>query len=95
MIMSNEPRIIRIPGICAGRPCIEGHRIRVQDVAIEYERQSLSPEEICQQHPGLTLAQVHTALAFFYDHRDEIISEIEADRAAVEVFKSRFPDQVR
>jgi uncharacterized protein (DUF433 family) len=93
--MSNEPRIVRTPGICAGRPCIEGHRIRVQDVAIEYERQSLSPEEICQQHPGLTLAQAHTALAFFYDHRDEIISEIEADRAAVEVFKGRFPDQVR
>jgi uncharacterized protein (DUF433 family) len=93
--MSNEPRIVRTQGICEGRPCIEGHRIRVQDVAIEYERQSLSPEEICQQHPGLTLAQVHTALAFFYDHRDEIISEIEADRAEVEVFKSRFPDQVR
>ena len=93
--MSNEPRIVRTPGICGGRPCIEGHRIRVQDVAIEYERQSLSPEEICQQHPGLTLAQVHTALAFFYDHRDEIISEIEADRAAAEVFKGRFPDQVR
>ena len=93
--MSNEPRIVRTPGICGGRPCIEGHRIRVQDVAIEYEWQSLSPEEICQQHPGLTLAQVHAALAFFYEHRDEIISEIEADRAAVEVFKSRFPDQVR
>jgi uncharacterized protein (DUF433 family) len=93
--MSNEPRIDRTPGVCGGRPCIEGHRIRVQDVAIEYEWQALSPDEICHQHPGLTLAQVHSALAFFYGHRDGIISEIEADRAAVEVFKSRFPDQVR
>lgn len=67
----------------------------MQDVAIEYEWQALSPEEICQQHPGLTLAQVHAALAFFYDHREEIFREIEADRAAVEDFKSRFPDQVR
>jgi hypothetical protein len=36
-----------------------------------------------QRHPGLTLAQVYAALAFFYEHREEIISEIEADRAAV------------
>jgi uncharacterized protein (DUF433 family) len=93
--MITGPHIVRTPGVCGGRPRIEGHRIRVQDVAIEFEWQAMSPEEICQQHPGLTLAQVYSALAFFYDHRDEILHEIEADRAAEEDFRSRFPDQVR
>ena len=50
--------ITRTSGISGGRPCIRGHRIRVQDIAIEHEWQAMSPEEICHQHPGLTLAEV-------------------------------------
>jgi uncharacterized protein (DUF433 family) len=87
--------IVRTPGVCGGRARIEGHRIRVQDIAIENEWQAMSPEEICHLHPGLTLAEVYSALAYFHDHRAEILEEIEADRAAVEDFRYRFPDQVR
>jgi hypothetical protein len=56
----------------------------VQDIAVEYEWQGLSPEQICHEHPGLTLAQVHAALAYYYDHRDEIQKQIEADDKYVE-----------
>jgi uncharacterized protein (DUF433 family) len=87
--------IVRTPGVCGGRVRIDGHRIRVQDIAIESEWQAMSPEEICHVHPGLTLAEVYSALAYFHDHRTEILEEIEADRAAVEEFRRRFPDQVR
>lgn len=82
-------RITKTPGICGGRPRIDGHRIRVQDVAIEHEWQAMSPEEICHQHPGLTLGDVHAALAYYYDHRDEILAEIEADRRAVADFQAQ------
>lgn len=81
--------IVKTPGICGGRARIDGHRIRVQDVAIEYEWQGLSPEEICHEHPGLTLAQVHAALAYYYDYRDEILAEIKRDEALVEEFKMK------
>ena len=84
--------ITRTDGICGGRPRIAGHRVRVQDVAIEHEWQAMSPEEICQQHPGLTLAEVYSALAYFHDHRDQILAEIAADRAAVEAFRRDNPD---
>jgi uncharacterized protein (DUF433 family) len=87
--------ITQTPGICGGRPRIDGHRIRVQDVAVEHERQALSPEEICHQHPGLTLAEVYSALAYFHDHRDEILADLEADRLAVEDFQKAHPDAVR
>jgi uncharacterized protein (DUF433 family) len=84
--------IVRTPGICGGRPRIEGHRVRVQDVAIEHTWQGLSPEEICEQHPGLTLAEVHSALAFYHDHREEILAEIEADERAAEAFLRDHPE---
>jgi uncharacterized protein (DUF433 family) len=87
--------ITRTPGICGGRPRIEGHRVRVQDIAVEHEQQALSVEEICQQHPGLTLAEVYSALAYYHDHRDEILADLEADRRVVEDFRKSHPDSKR
>jgi uncharacterized protein (DUF433 family) len=80
---ATRAQIVKTPGICGGRARIDGHRIRVQDIAIEYEWQGLSPEEICREHPGLNLAQVHTALAYYFEHRDEIESEIRTDEGFV------------
>jgi uncharacterized protein (DUF433 family) len=68
------------PGICGGKPRIAGHRIKVQHVVVWHERMALSPDEIVSQHPGLTLADVHAALAYYWDHRDAIDADIEADR---------------
>ncbi len=87
--------ITKTPGVCGGRPRIEGHRIRVQDIVIEHEWQGMSPEEICREHPGLTLAQVHAALAYYYDHQDEIRAEIEADRQEAEEFRRQHPEAAR
>lgn len=89
------PHITKTPGICGGRPCIEGHRIRVQDIAVAHEWEGMSAEEICQQFPRLTLAEVHSALAYFYAHRDDILADIEADRTAVEEFKRDHPEWVQ
>lgn len=86
--------IVSTPGICGGKPRIDGHRIRVQDVAVEHEWQALSPEEICREHPELTLGEVHSALAYYYDHRDEILADIECDRQAVVDFKKNHPGLV-
>lgn len=47
------PHIIQDPDICFGQPCIEGTRIRVLDIAIEYERLGRSPDQIAESHPGL------------------------------------------
>lgn len=79
--------IVATPGTCGGRPRIDGHRIRVQDIAIAHVRRGLSVDEILQHYPSLNLAQVHAALAYFYDHEAEIWAEIEADRRFVEEFR--------
>ena len=64
--------IVSTPGVCGGKPRIADSRIRVQDIVVWHEAWGLSPEEIVTDFPQLTLAQVHAALAYYHDHRDEI-----------------------
>ncbi|NJP09664.1 MAG: DUF433 domain-containing protein [Leptolyngbyaceae cyanobacterium RU_5_1] len=60
------------PGVCGGKPRIAGHRIRVQDIVIWYEHLGMSPDEIVYHYPSITLADVHAALVYYYDHLEEI-----------------------
>jgi uncharacterized protein (DUF433 family) len=71
--------IVTRAGHCGGKPHIAGHRVKVQHVAVWHERQGKSPDEIVVEHPGLTLAEVYAALAYYYDHRKEIDGDIQAD----------------
>src|SRR5438309_9557184 len=69
-------RIVSSPGICGGRPRIDGHRITVEDVAIWHERMGQSPDEIVSSHPSINLADVHAALAYYYENRERIDADI-------------------
>ena len=73
-----------VEGAGGPKPRIAGHRIRVQDVAIWHEKLGLSPDEIVHHHPTLTLADIHAALAYYWDHRDEIERAIAAEQALAE-----------
>ncbi len=59
---------------------IAGTRVRVQDIYAQAEIHGRSPEEIAQDLPHLTLGQVHAALSYYFDHRAEILREVEEDR---------------
>jgi uncharacterized protein (DUF433 family) len=60
------------PKVLGGRACIDGTRIRVIDI-VELLRQGKKPDEMLNVFAvPLTLAQVHAALAYYYDHPDEI-----------------------
>ena len=79
------------PGYCGGKPHILGHRIKVEDVAVWQERMGMTPAEIVEQYPTITLAQVHAALAYYYDHREEIEAEIRAGDEFVEELRAGQP----
>ncbi len=70
------------PARCGGQPIVAGTRIRVATILGCY-RQGMGIEEIAQQYPALKPADVHDALAFAYDHLDEIELQIAADDEAV------------
>jgi uncharacterized protein (DUF433 family) len=74
-----EPRIVRTPGTCGGKPRITGHRITVKHVVIDHHRGGMSPDEIVSAYPSLTLSDVYAALAYYHDHRAEIDADIRAD----------------
>ncbi len=79
------------PGYCGGEPHILGHRIKVRHVAVWHEQMGMTPTEIATTYPTITLAQVHAALAYYYDHRDEIRAAIEEERRFVEEMKAKTP----
>ncbi len=66
---------------CGGQPVVAGTRIRVATILACY-RQGMGVEEIVQQYPGLRPADVHDALAYAYDHLDEIEAGLAADDEA-------------
>jgi len=66
--------IVRDPDHSDGAPTIEGTGIRVADVAVAYDHSGYDPDEITQLYPDLSLAAVHRALAYYYDHIDEFRS---------------------
>ncbi len=82
---------VRTPEICAGKPRIDGHRIKVEHIAVCYERMNIIPDEIVASHPTITLAQVHAALAYHYDHKDEIDAAIEEGKRPAEELKAKSP----
>jgi uncharacterized protein (DUF433 family) len=79
------------PGICGGKPRIRGHRIKVQHVVVWHERMGMTADEIASQHPGLTLADVHAALAYYWDHRERIDADIAEGREFADKIRNGAP----
>jgi len=95
--MANElpsERIVKTPEVCGGRARIAGHRVRVQDIVGFYEHQGLAPDEIVSHIPTISLADVHTALAYYFDHLQEIQQEMRTDRAYAEEFRRNHPSML-
>ena len=80
--------------ICGGSPIIDGTRIRVIDIAIEYEMLGHSPDEIISAHPHLNLPQVHDALSFYYENRDELDQKAEHDQEFIARLKKKIPSKI-
>jgi len=78
------------PDIAGGKPRIAGHRIRVQDVAIWHEELRMSVEEIAREY-DLSRADVHAALAYYHDHRQEIDKDIADAEAFIEAMRKQYP----
>jgi uncharacterized protein (DUF433 family) len=73
------------------RPVVVGTDIKVSQIARELEHQGMTPDEIVEAHPHLTLAAVHAALAYYYDHQDAIRGEWRESRELIAELRGRFP----
>jgi uncharacterized protein (DUF433 family) len=70
-----------------GVPIIAGTTMKVVELVTEKIAYGWSPEELHFQHPYLTLGQIYSALAYYWDHMEEINQDIER--------RSQYAEQMR
>lgn len=68
----------------SGMPLIEDTTMKVVELVLETHAYGWSPDELQFQHPYLTLGQIHSALAYYWDHKAELDHDIERRLERVE-----------
>lgn len=68
------------PDIRGGRPVIAGTGVTVRRIVGWYQL-GLSPDEIVTEIPHLNMAQVFAALTYYHVNREEIETDLAAERA--------------
>ena len=79
-----HPYIVADKRVCNGSPVVKGTRTRVVDIAIEYEYLNHTPDEIINAHPHLKLEQVHDALSYYYENRNQLDQKIKKDKQFIQ-----------
>lgn len=79
---STYPHIESVPGQPARLERLP--RVRVAQIVMDYLAHGWSADEICRQNPHLHSAEVHAAMAYYFDHQAEIDAEIRAEWAAAD-----------
>jgi uncharacterized protein (DUF433 family) len=74
---------------------IIGHRVNVSHIVMYHEDWGMSPKEIADGLPTISLADVHAALAFYYDNPELIAEQEAAEERFAEEFKRQHPHLVR
>jgi len=63
---------------------IAGTNTKVLEVVLDKLAHGWSPEEIHVQHPHLSMAQIHAALAYYYENQQRLDEEIRQDLEEVD-----------
>jgi uncharacterized protein (DUF433 family) len=82
------------PGTRGGKPGIAGTRITVADIVLMHRRLGRALEEISGTY-DLPLAAVYAAMAYYYDHKDEIDQSLDEEEGMAEAFKRNNPSRLR
>lgn len=82
--------VVKTPGVRGGKARIDGTRVCVLDLVYLLKR-GFTPEQMRRHYSDrpLTLAEVHSALAYYYDNTDEIEALIQAGNRWAEEFEQR------
>jgi len=87
------PHIVKTPGLPA---CLAAWpRVRVAQIVADHLGHGWSAEEILRQYPHLAPAEVHSALAYYFDHREEFDSELEGELDQLEREAAGPPSDLR
>ncbi|HZZ82044.1 MAG TPA: DUF433 domain-containing protein [Gemmataceae bacterium] len=72
-----------------GKLWLIGTQTKVIEVALDHLAHHWDAEEIRRQHPHLTLGQIHSCLAYYFDNQDEFDRIIDQQMAAVKQLRKQ------
>ncbi len=70
-IQTSHPHIVKIDGVHGGEPIVRHSSVTVRTI-VQQVRLGTTPEQLVEGYPPLTLAEIHDALSYYYDHIEEI-----------------------
>ena len=68
-------------------PLITGSKMKVVELVVANKAYGWSPEELHFQYPHLSLGQIFSALAYYWDHQAELDQDIEARLKRIDQIK--------
>jgi uncharacterized protein (DUF433 family) len=80
----------------AGIPLIQGTRMKVVELVLDHKAYGWSPKELQANHPYLTLSQIYSALAYYWDHQEKIDQDIQRRLQRIDALQTMLkPSQMR
>lgn len=70
---------------------VKGTRTKIVELAAEYLAYGYSPEEVRLQHPYLSMGQIHSAMAYYWNHEEAINQDLERRQKRGEALKASLP----
>lgn len=74
----------------SGTARIDQTRYKVEHLAAEHYQHGWTAEELLRQHPDLRPEQVYSALAYFYDHYDDITAQLASSATAADRLRQSY-----
>lgn len=93
MFGPSKEHIEIVEGAGGPKPLIVGTRIRVQDIIVWHDKLGMSPGEIVDDYPPLTMADVHAALAYYWDYQEAMERKMAEQHAFVEGLRQMTPNR--
>ncbi len=73
----------------SGRPFIQGKKVRVTEIVLDWLAYHWDAEQIHRQHPYLSMAEVHAAFVYYFDHKEELDRQIGEELEEVDRIQSQ------
>jgi uncharacterized protein (DUF433 family) len=75
------------------RAYVTGTRVRVSDIYLIARDEGVSPDQLAECFPLLSRAQIHAALAYYFDNSEELLAELREDEEFAAWSRERAAEQ--
>jgi uncharacterized protein (DUF433 family) len=77
-----------------GVPYIAGSTMKVVELVTSHLTYGWSPAELHFQYPHISLSQIHSALAYYWDHQAEVEADMQRRLELAQTLKAAAPSAI-